>query len=60
MISLKASRFLVTCDNYESKVFIINDERKYKEVTNELTEDDKNELIEDLIYELCRGVKNEL
>lgn len=55
MISLKASRFLVSCDNYESKVFIINNERKYKEVTNELTEEDKNELIEDLIYELCMG-----
>lgn len=57
MISLKASRFLVSCDNYESKVFIINNERKYKEVTNELTEEDKTELIDDLIYALCQEVK---
>lgn len=61
MISLKASRFLVSCENYESKVFIINNERKYKEVTNELTEEDKTELIDDLIYALCHEVtKNEL
>lgn len=61
MISLKSSRFLVSCDNYESKVFVINNERKYKEVTNELTEDDKTELIDELIYALCKAVtKNEL
>ena len=54
---LKASRFLVSCENYESKVFIINNERKYKEVTNELSEDDKTELIDDLIYAITDLVK---
>ena len=38
MISLKASRFLVSCEDYKSKVFI-NNGKEYKEVTNELTED---------------------
>lgn len=49
MITLKGSRFLVSCENYKSKVFI-NNGREYKEVTNELSEDDKTELIDDLIY----------
>ena len=49
MISLKGSRFLVSCEDYKSKVFINNGE-EYKEVTNELSEDDKIELIDDLIY----------
>jgi hypothetical protein len=49
MISLKASRFLVSCEDYKSKVFI-NNGKEYKEVTNELTEEDKDELIDDLIY----------
>ena len=61
MISLKGSRFWVACENYESKVFII-DNGKYKEVTNELSEDDKTELIDDLIYAIYDLVKtlNEL
>lgn len=61
MISLKGSRFLVACENYESKVFII-DSGKYKEVTNELQEADKIELIDDLIYAISDLVKtlNEL
>lgn len=46
MISLKGSRFLVSCENYESKVFI-NNGKEYKEVTNELSEDNKTELIDD-------------
>lgn len=49
MISLKASKFLVSCENYESKVYI-NNGKEYKEITNELSEDDKTELIDDLIY----------
>lgn len=49
MISLKGSRFLVSCEDYKSKVFINNGE-EYKEVTNDLSEDDKIELIDDLIY----------
>ena len=57
MISLKSSRFLVACDNYDSKVFII-DSGKYKEVTNELSEADKAELIDYLIYAINDLVKN--
>lgn len=59
MISLKGSRFLVSCENYESKVFI-NNGSKYKEVTSELSEKDKDELIDDLIYaisDLLNGKK---
>ena len=33
MISLKDSRFLVSCENYEAKLFIKNG-KEYKEVTN--------------------------
>lgn len=57
MISLKGSRFLVSCENYKSKVFI-NNGREYKEVTNELSEDDKTELIDDLIYAIIDLMKN--
>ena len=49
MLSLKGSRFLVSCDNYESKVFI-NNGNTYEEVTEKLSETDKDELIDDLIY----------
>lgn len=58
MISLKASRFLVSCDNYEPKVFIIDSGRKYKEVTNELSAGDKVELIDDLIYAISDLIKS--
>ena len=57
MISLKGSRFLVSCDDYKSKVFI-NNGKEYKEVTNELSEDDKNELIDDLIYAITDLINN--
>ena len=49
MLSLKGSRFLVSCDNYESKVFT-NNGKSYEEVTEKLSESDKDELIDDLIY----------
>lgn len=49
MISLKGSRFLVSCENYESKVFVYNG-KEFEEVTSNLSEDDKTELIDDLIY----------
>lgn len=49
MISLKSSRFLVSCEDYTSKVFI-NTGKEYKEVTDTLSESDKDELISDLIY----------
>ena len=48
MISLKGSRFLISCEDYNSKVFI-NNGKEYEEVTNKLSEDDKTELIDDLI-----------
>lgn len=57
MISLKGSRFLVSCEDYNSKVFI-NNGKEYKEVTNELSEDDKDELIDDLIYAVSDLLKN--
>ena len=56
MISLKASRFLVSCEDYKSKVFI-NNGKEYKEVTNELSEEDKTELIDDLIYAISDLLK---
>ena len=57
MISLKGSRFLVSCEDYSSKVFV-NNGKEYKEVTNELSEDDKAELIDDLIYAISDLMKN--
>ncbi|MFR4368981.1 MAG: hypothetical protein ACLT4F_09390 [Clostridia bacterium] len=57
MISLQGSRLLVSCENYESKVFI-NNGKEYKEVTHDLSEDDKNELIDDLIYAITDLIKN--
>lgn len=57
MISLKSSRFLVSCENYESKVFI-NNGTEYEDVTNKLSEDDKSELIDDLIYAISDLLKN--
>ncbi|RGM75589.1 hypothetical protein [Agathobacter rectalis] len=57
MISLQGSRFLVSCENYESKVFI-NNGKEYKEVTHDLSGDDKNELIDDLIYAITDLIKN--
>ena len=57
MISLQGSRFLVSCENYESRVFI-NNGKEYKEVTKELSEEEKNELIDDLIYAISNLLKN--
>lgn len=36
----------------------INNGKEYKEVTNNLSEDDKNELIDDLIYAITDLIKN--
>lgn len=58
MISLKGSRFLVSCEDYTSKVFI-NNGKEYKDVTNELSEDDKDELIDDLIYAISDLLKKQ-
>lgn len=50
MITLKASKYCVDCENYESKVYVRTSPTDFKEVTNDLTDEDKDELIDDLIY----------
>lgn len=57
MISLQASRFLVSCEDYTTKVFI-NTGKKYKEVTDTLSDSDKYELISDLIYAVSKLIKD--
>lgn len=57
MISLQASRFLVSCNDYTTKVFI-NTGKEYKEVTDTLSDSDKDELISDLIYTINKSVKD--
>lgn len=54
MITLKCSRFIVSqsqssTDDIDYKVFV-RDKVGYKEVTTSLTDDEKTELISDLIY----------
>ena len=54
MITLKGSRFIVAQDeeatnDIDYKVFVRNDDG-FKDVTTSLTEDEKTELISDLIY----------
>lgn len=56
MITLEASRFMVACEDYESKVFI-RDRNGIKEVTESMNDKDKNELISDLIYVVSKLVK---
>lgn len=56
MITLEASRFMVACEDYESKVFI-RDRNGIKEVTGSMNNEDKNELISDLIYVVSKLVK---
>lgn len=56
MISLKGSRFLISCDNYTSKVYTC-DNNRYKEVTKELSDEEKDELIDDLIYAISDILK---
>ena len=53
MITLEASRFMVACEDYESKVFI-RDRNCIKEVTESMNDEDKNELI---IYVVSKLVK---
>lgn len=50
MITLKASKYCVDCENYESKVYVRTSPTEFKEVTKDLTDEDKDELIDDLIY----------
>lgn len=49
MISLKASRFMVAYNDDKYKVLTQNG-NGYKDVTNSLTDAEKDELIDDLIY----------
>nr|DAH51971.1 MAG TPA: hypothetical protein [Bacteriophage sp.] len=56
MITLEASRFMVACEDYESKVFI-RDRNGIKEVTESMSDEDKNDLISDLIYVVSKLVK---
>ena len=50
MITLAGSRFIVSNEGEDYKVCVINDDRKLENVTESLTDDDKDELIWDLIY----------
>lgn len=49
MITLAGSKFIVANEGDDYKVCIINDDNKLKNITESLTEDDKDELIWDLI-----------
>ncbi|MBQ8218522.1 MAG: hypothetical protein IJZ79_02120 [Bacilli bacterium] len=54
MITLKGSRFIVERDensktDIDFKVFI-SQNKEYKDITHSMTDEDKNELISDLIY----------
>ena len=46
----------MACEDYESKVFI-RDRNGIKEVTESMNDEDKNELISDLIYVVSKLVK---
>lgn len=58
MISLKGSMFYVSCEDYSSKVFV-NNGKAFEEVTSNLSEDEKDTLIDDLIYAISDLVKNQ-
>lgn len=57
MISLKASRFRVSHDGDNFHVFT-QCENEYKEVTDQLSREEKEELIDDLIYCIQDIVEN--
>ena len=59
MISLKASRFKVEYDEKATNGYKVFTRRmgKYEDVTDSLTDDDKEELILDLIYAVTDLVK---
>lgn len=61
MITLKGSRFAVEQDknstsDIDFKVFVLQN-KEFKDITNSLTDDDKTELISDLIYAVSDLVK---
>ena len=56
-ISLQLSPFYVRCDeDYHCHVYV-REQKKLVEVTKELTDEQKNVLIEDLIYAISELVK---
>ncbi len=56
-ISLKCSPFLVRCDeDYNSHVYVRN-QKGFVEVTKELTDEQKNVLIDDLIFAISELLK---
>ena len=58
MISLKASPFLVECDNEgEAHIYTRTSRFEYKEITNEMSDKEKNNLISDLVYAVTELVK---
>ena len=58
MISLKASPFLVNCDEEgEAHVFTRTSITEYKEITNEMSDKDKYNLLCDLVYAIEELVK---
>ena len=58
MINLKASRFRVSHDDDNYHVFT-RCRNEYKEVTNQLSGNEKDELIDDLIYCMQELMKND-
>lgn len=58
MTSLKASPFLVECDEEgEAHIYTRASRFEYKEITNEMSDKDKNNLISDLVYAVTKLVK---
>jgi hypothetical protein len=63
MITLKGSKYIVEHDDNATtdtdyKVFI-RENKELKDITNALTDDDKTELISDLIYSLTDLLKQQ-
>lgn len=59
MVGLKASRFVVEYDEKATDGYEVFVRRngEYKDITNSLTDDDKTELIGDLVYAITDLVK---
>ena len=59
MVSLKGSRFVVEYDEKATDGYKVFTRRngEYKDITNSLTDDDKTELIGDLVYAITDLVK---
>lgn len=59
MVSLKGSRFVVEYDEKATDGYKVFARRngEYKDITNSLTDDDKTELIGDLVYAITDLVR---